>query len=58
MSKGDKTVAYGKKKKPKKQGYNSRLDEKLGMKNGKESKMKTSMKGRRAMSRGAKKKMG
>lgn len=53
-------MAYGKKKmsKPKKQGYNSRLDEKLGMKNGKESKKKVSMKGRRSMSRGAKKKMG
>ena len=59
VSKGGKTVAYGKKKmsKPKKQGYNSRLDEKLGMKNGKESKKKVSMKGRRKQSYGAKRAM-
>lgn len=39
----------------KKQGYNDRLDEKLGMKDGKESKKKQSYKDRRDESRGAKK---
>lgn len=39
----------------KKQGYNDRLDEKLAMKHGKESKKKQSMKDRRDESRGAKK---
>lgn len=42
----------------KKQGYNDRLDESLGMRNGKESKMKQSYKDRRDESRGMKKKMG
>lgn len=46
----------GKVKKPvKKQGYNDRLDEKLGMKDGKESKKKQSFASRRKESRGAKK---
>lgn len=36
----------------KKQGYNSRLDEKLGMKDGKESKKKQSYKSRRDESKG------
>jgi len=41
----------------KKQGYNSRLDEKLGMKDGKESKKKQTMPSRRKESRGMKKAM-
>lgn len=39
----------------KKQGYNDRLDESLGMRRGKESSMKQSYKDRRDESRGSKK---
>lgn len=42
---------------PKKQGYNDRLDESLGMRRGKESSKKQSYKARRDESRGMKKKM-
>lgn len=42
----------------KKQRYNDRLDESLGMRKGKESEKKQSYKDRRDESRGAKKKMG
>lgn len=42
----------------KKQGYNSRMDEMLGMKNGKESKKKQSMASRRKESEGMRKAMG
>ena len=41
-----------------KQGYNARLDETLGSKDGKESKMKQSMKDRRDESKGMKKSKG
>jgi hypothetical protein len=50
-----------KKKKPttrKKQGYNARLDESLGMRRGKESGKKQSMKSRRDESKGMAKKVG
>lgn len=40
----------------KKQGYNARLDESLGMRRGKESTKKQSYKARRDESRGARKK--
>ena len=40
----------------KQQGYNSRLDEKLGMTRGKQSTKKMSAKGRRNVSRATKKK--
>jgi len=40
----------------KKQGYNARLDEKLGMKRGKQSGKKMSAAGRRKVSRATKKK--
>ena len=43
---------------PKKQGYNSRADESLGMRRGKESTKKQSMKDRRDESKGMEKKMG
>lgn len=39
----------------KKQGYNARLDESLGMRRGKESTKKQSLKARRDESRGARK---
>ena len=42
----------------KKQGYNARLDESLGMRNGKESTKKQSLKARRDESKGAKKAAG
>lgn len=42
----------------KKQGYNDRLDESLGMRNGKEANKKQTYKDRRDESRGMKKKMG
>jgi len=42
----------------KKQGYNSRLDESISMRNGKESSKKQSMKDRRDESKGAKKAAG
>lgn len=42
----------------KRQGYNARLDEKLGAKNGKESKKKQSMKARRDESKGMEKASG
>lgn len=44
--------------KMKKQKYNSRMDEMLGMKNGKASKKKQSMKSRRDESKGMEKAMG
>ena len=54
--------AYGSKrgrpKKKKTQGYNARLDESLGARNGKESTKKQSMKARRDESKGAKKAAG
>lgn len=44
--------------KKKKQGYNARLDEKLGMTRGKQSDKKMSEVGRRAVSKGTRKKKG
>ncbi len=44
------------KKKTKKQGYNARLDESLGARRGKQSTKKVSAAGRRAQSRGARRK--
>ena len=44
--------------KPKKQGYNDRLDESLGMRRGKESSKKQSLKDRRDESKGMEKAMG
>ena len=41
---------------PKKQGYNARKDESLGMRRGKQSTKKMSAKGRRKVSRATKKK--
>ena len=43
---------------PKKQGYNSRMDESLGMRRGKESTKKQSLKSRRKESKGMSKAMG
>lgn len=43
---------------PKKQGYRARMDESLGMRDGKESKKKQSMKDRRDESKGMEKEMG
>jgi hypothetical protein len=48
----------GRPKKKKTQGYNARLDESLGMRNGKESTKKQSLKARRDESKGAKKAAG
>ena len=48
----------GRPKKKKTQGYNARLDESLGARNGKESTKKQSMKARRDESKGAKKAAG
>jgi hypothetical protein len=45
-------------KKKKKQKYNSRLDERLGMTRGKESTKKMSMKGRRKVSKATRKPKG
>jgi|TARA_R110002020_G_scaffold192200_4_gene392220 hypothetical protein len=42
----------------KKQGYNARLDESLGMRKGKEAGKKMSMKGRRDVSKGVRKAYG
>lgn len=42
----------------KKQGYNAKLDESLGMRKGKESSKKQSLKSRRDESKGMEKKMG
>ena len=42
----------------KKQGYNARLDEKLGMTRGKQSTKKMSSSGRRAVSKGTRKPKG
>ena len=47
-----------KKTKTKKQGYNARLDESLGMRKGKASSKKQSMKSRRDESKGMAKKVG
>ena len=55
---GSKRGRPKKKKTTKSQGYNSRLDESLGMRNGKESTKKQSMKARRDESKGAKKAAG
>ena len=44
--------------KKKKQGYNARLDERLGMTRGKQSDKKMSESGRRAVSKGTRKKKG
>ena len=48
----------GTKMKKKKQGYNAKLDESLGMRRGKESTKKQSMKSRRDESKGMAKKVG
>ncbi len=48
----------GRPKKKKTQGNNARLDESLGMRNGKESTKKQSLKARRDESKGAKKAAG
>jgi len=57
-TKSRKPVATAKKKTTKKQGYNDRLDESLGKKNGKESTKKQSKKDRRDESKGAEKAAG
>ena len=61
MKKKKPAVSSGKgirRPKPKKQGYNARLDESLGMRRGKASTKKQSLKSRRDESKGMAKKVG
>lgn len=57
-SKGKRSGRQRRRRRAKRQGYNDRLDESMGMSNGKESSMKQSMKDRRDESKGMEKSMG